>query len=182
MATQQSNTTPETIPVCGWGKPTGKSGRTGANDAMSTALEDVGVIKEDSTTLEVVKGTVNELFGEGHELVAKMELEGSWLLKFTVINASLAKLAEMYGLSLVDGKLPMTTTVVSEPRSYVIEPLLQGAICAEIPKAYTSITPKFATKEGWTVEVEVSSLKPASGAACTLYPKGWVQPETETEA
>lgn len=160
-----------TIPVCAWGKPSVKSGKTGAADALSTTLVDCGTIKEDTTTLEVVKGTVNELFGEGHELVDKMELEGSWLLKYTIVKASLSKLAEMYGLQLVDGKLPMSTTVVSEPRSYVVEPMLAGAICAEMPKAYTSITPKFATKEGWTVEVEVSSLKPATGVACTLYPK-----------
>lgn len=179
MATEKSAASPETIPVCGWGKPNIKSGETGENDALSVALEDVGKIKEDSTTLEVTKGTVNELFGEGHELVDKMELEGSWLLKFTIIKASLAKLAQMYGLTLVDGKLPMTTTVVSQARSYVVEPLLKGAICAEIPKSYTSITPKFATKEGWTIEVEVSSLQPSEGAPCTLYPKGWVKPESE---
>lgn len=166
----------ETISVCGWGKPKIKSGTTAANDALAEALEDVGIIKEESTTLEVVKGTVNELFGEGHELVDKMEFEGSWLLKFVIIKASLDKLAAMYGLSLVDGKLPMTTTVVSESRSYVVEPFLNGAVCAEIPKSYTSITPKFATKEGWTIEMEVSSLQPSVGAPCTLYPKGWVKP------
>lgn len=157
--------------ICAWGKLSIKTGKTGAADALSTTLKDSGTIKEDSTTLEVVKGTVNELFAEGHELVDKMELEGSWLLKYTIVNASIDKIAELYDLTPVAGKLPMTTTVVSEPRSYVVEPKLVGAICAEIPKAYTSITPKFATKEGWTIEVEVSSLAPATGAQCTLYAK-----------
>lgn len=166
-----------TITICGWGKPNIKSGKTGENDALSAALTDVGKIKEDSTTLEVVKGTVMELFGEGHELVDKMELEGSWLLKFTLIKASLAKIAELYGLTLKDGKLPMGTTVVSEDRSYVVEPLKVGAICAEIPKTYTSITPKFGTKEGWTIDMEVSSLQPVTGFPCTLYPKAAITPE-----
>lgn len=166
-----------TIAVCGWGKPNVKSGKTGANDALSTTLTDVGKIKEDATTLEVVKGTVMELFGEGHELVDKMELEGSWLLKFTIIKASLSKIAELYGLTLTNGKLPMGTTVINEDRSYVVEPLKAGAVCAEIPKAYTSLTPKFSTKEGWTIEVEVSSLQPATGAPCTLYPKAPSVPE-----
>ena len=36
---------------------------------------------------------------KGHELVDKMELEGTWTLKFTVIKASLDKIAKFFGLS-----------------------------------------------------------------------------------
>lgn len=165
------------ITVTGWGKPNVLMGTTGANDAMSVLLEDVGKIKEDSTTLEVTKGTVMELFGEGHELLDRMELESSFLLKFTIVKPSLEKVAEFFGLTLVDGKLPLTTTVVSAYRSYKVEPLLTGAIVAEIPKATTSVTPKFGTKEGWSIDVEVSSLQPATGAPCTLYPKAAIVPE-----
>lgn len=158
--------------ITAWGKPTIKTGPTGANDALGTNLTDVGFIKEDSTTVELQKGDVKENYGEGHELVDRKEFEGKWVLKFTLIKVSLAKLAELFGLELKDGKLPMTTTTVSEYRSYVVEPELVGTISAQMPKAFTAITPKFATNEGWTVEIEATGLQPADGSApCTLYPK-----------
>lgn len=160
--------------ITAWGKPTIASGATGDKGALSAALTDVGKIKEDSTSLELVKGTVNELFGEGHELVDKMELEGTWSLKFTIIKTTLEKIAEIFGLAApAADKLPMKTTIVSEPRSYVVTPLLVGAIGAELPNCYTSLTPKFVPKEGWSVEVEVTTMVPEneSVAPATLFVK-----------
>lgn len=160
--------------ITAWGKPNIKSGASGDKGKLGTTLADVGKIKEDSTTLELVKGTVNELFGEGHELVDKMELEGTWSLKFTIIRAAIEKVAELFGLAApTDGKLPMKTVIVSEPRSYVVEPLLTGAIAAELPNCYTSITPKFSAKEGWTLEIEATTMVPEDEtvAPATLYTK-----------
>lgn len=165
--------------ITAWGKPTITSGATGEKGALSSALTNVGKIKEDSTSLELVKGTVNELYGEGHELVDKMEFEGTWSLKFTIIKTTLEKIAEVFGLGApAADKLPMKTTIVSEPRSYVVTPLLDGAIGAELPNCYTSLTPKFVAKEGWSVEVEVTTMVPEneSIAPCTLFTKKTVAP------
>lgn len=162
-----------TVAVTAWGKPTIKCGASGEGGTLGSPLEDVGKIKENTTTLELVKGDVNELYGEGHELVDKMELEGTWSLKFTVIKASLDKIAKFFKLEVSTDKLAMTTTIVSEPRSYTVDPLLTGAIGAELPYCYTSITPKFATAEGWTIEFEVTTMTPeAEGVSpATLYVK-----------
>ncbi len=156
-----------------WGRPNIKSGASGEKGILGALLADVGKIKEDSTTLELVKGTVNELWGEGHELLDKMELEGTWSLKFTIYRAAIEKVAELFCLELVDGKLPMKTSIISEPRSYVVEPLLVGAIAAELPNCSTSITPRFVAKEGWMLDVEATTLVPEneSVAPATLYPK-----------
>lgn len=156
-----------------WGKPHITMGKSGANGAMCAELEDVGFILEDSTSLEQTKGDVKELYGEGHELVDKMEFEGTWTLKFTLIKTPLAQLAKLYGLSESADKLAMKTTVVSEPRSYKVDPLLEGAIGVELPYCYTSINPKFATAEGWTIEVEVTTMIPTDGttAPATFYKK-----------
>lgn len=70
--------------VTAWGRCKITSGDAGEDGALGQSLKDVGKIKEDSTTLELVKGNVNELWGEGHELLDRMELEGSWSLKFTI--------------------------------------------------------------------------------------------------
>lgn len=159
--------------VTAWGKPHISTGKAGDNGTMCTSLKDVGIIKEDTTTLELTKGDVKELYGEGHELVDKMEFEGTWLLKFTLIKTSLAKVAELYGLEEAEDKLAMKTTIVSEPRSYKVDPLLIGAIGAALPYCYTSINPKFATAEGWTIEFEVTTMTPPDGttAPATLYVK-----------
>lgn len=140
---------------------------------MASSLTDVGYIKEDTTTLELTKGDVKELYGEGHELVDKMEFEGTWTLKFTLIKTSLSKVAELFGLTEAEDKMAMKTTIVSEPRSYKVDPLLEGAIGVELPYCYTSINPKFATAEGWTIEFEVTTMTPPDGttAPATLYVK-----------
>ena len=161
--------------VTAWGKPHVSMGKSGDNGAMGTSLTDVGYIKEDTTTLELTKGDVKELYGEGHELVDKMELEGTWTLKFTLIKTSIDKIKEMFGLTdETEDKLAMKTTIVSEPRSYKVDPLLNGAIGVELPYCYTSVTPKYATAEGWTIEVEVTTMTPPDGktAPATLYVKG----------
>lgn len=149
--------------VTAWGKPTITSGASGTNGALGTALEDVGKIKEDSTSLELTKGDVNELWGEGHELLDRMELEGTWTLKFTIIKTTLDKIASLFGLGApTSERLSMATTVVTEPRSYVVTPRLVGAIGVEMPYCYTSLTPKFVAKEGWSVDVEVTTMQPES--------------------
>lgn len=158
--------------ITAWGRCKITSGETGASGSLGTTLADVGKIKEDSTTLELVKGTVNELWGEGHELLDRMELEGSWSLKFTIYKASLAKIAEIFGLPAPQNeRLPMTTTIVQTPRSFVVYPFLDGAIGAELPSTSVSITPRLVTKEGWTIDVEATTIDPEdeSVAAATLF-------------
>ena len=159
--------------VTAWGKPHISTGKSGDGGVMCADLKDMGYIKEDSTTLELTKGDVKELYGEGHELVDKMEFEGTWTLKFMLIKTSLAKVAELFGLEEAADKLEMKTTIVSEPRSYKADPLLEGAIGVELPYCYTSINPKFATAEGWTIEFEVTTMTPPDGATApaTLYVK-----------
>ncbi len=159
--------------VTAWGKPKIRNGASGNNGTLGSTLTDVGKIKEDSTSLEVVNGDVKELFGEGHELLDKMELEGTWVLKYTMVKAPIEKVAEAYGLTLVSGKLPMRTTVVTEPRSYVVEPKLVGAICAELPNCSTKLTPRLVAADGWTIDVEATTMTPEDEtvAPCTLYPK-----------
>lgn len=159
--------------VTAWGKPHISTGKAGDDGTMCASLKDVGIIKEDTTTLELTAGDVKELYGEGHELVDKMQFEGTWSLKFTLIKTSLAKVAELFGLTEAEDKLAMKTTNVSEPRSYKVDPLLIGAIGVELPYCHTSINPKFATAEGWTIEFEVTSMTPPDGttAPATLYVK-----------
>ena len=46
-----------TAAVTAWGKPTIKCGASGEGGTLGASLEDVGKIKENTTTLELVKGT-----------------------------------------------------------------------------------------------------------------------------
>lgn len=154
--------------VTAWGRCKITSGDAGENGALGQSLKDVGKIKEDSTTLELVKGNVNELWGEGHELLDRMELEGSWSLKFTIYKASLAKIAEHFGLPAPQNdRLPMTTTIVQSPRSFIVTPFLDGAIGAELPNTSVSLTPRLVTKEGWTIDVEATTIDPDDEGVAT---------------
>lgn len=154
--------------VTAWGRCKIASGEAAEDGSLGQSLKDVGKIKEDSTTLELVKGNVNELWGEGHELLDRMELEGSWSLKFTIYKASLEKIAELFGLPAPqNGRLPMTTTIVQTPRSFVVTPFLDGAIGAELPNSSVSITPRMVTKEGWTVDIEATTIDPEDEGVAT---------------
>ncbi len=154
--------------VTAWGRCKITSGDAGEDGALGQSLKDVGKIKEDSTTLELVKGNVNELWGEGHELLDRMELEGSWSLKFTIYKASLAKIAEHFGLPAPQNdRLPMTTTIVQSPRSFIVTPFLDGAIGAELPNTSVSLTPRLVTKEGWTIDVEATTIDPDDEGVAT---------------
>lgn len=161
----------ETKSVTAWGKCNVESGATGANGALSTTLEDVGKIKEGTTKLEIEGGGSEKLYGEGHELLDQMELEGNFKLSFTLVKASLEAIAKMYGVSISVDELGLATTVVTEERSYIVTPKLLGAIGAKLPKCSTSIKPIFGTKEGWTIEITATSLVPETGAVCTLFKK-----------
>ena len=154
--------------ITAWGRCRITSGEASEDGSLGQALKDVGKIKEDSTTLELIKGNVNELWGEGHELLDRMELEGSWSLKFTIYKANLAKIAELFGLSAPQNdRLPMTTTIVQSPRSFVVTPFLDGAIGAELPNSSVSLTPRFVTKEGWTIDVEATTIDPEDEGVAT---------------
>ena len=154
--------------VTAWGRCKITSGDAGEDGALGQSLKDVGKIKEDSTTLELVKGNVNELWGEGHELLDRMGLEGSWSLKFTIYKASLAKIAEHFGLPAPQNdRLPMTTTIVQSPRSFIVTPFLDGAIGAELPNTSVSLTPRLVTKEGWTIDVEATTIDPDDEGVAT---------------
>ena len=165
--------------VTAWGKCVITSGATGADDAMGAVLTNVGIIKEDSTKLELEAGDVKELYGEGHELVDQRQLEGKFKLSFTIIKASLTEIAKLYGITLADGakELPIVSSVINEKRSYVVTPELEGAIGAKLPKCTTQINPIMQTAEGWTLEVIATGLKPADGAACTLFQKATASAE-----
>jgi hypothetical protein len=160
--------------VTAWGRPNIKTGASGTGGSLGTTLSDVGKIKKDTAVLELIKGEVMELRGEGNELIDKMELEGDWRLFFTIYKASLEKVAELFNLTLdSENELPMGTTIVSEPRSYVVDPLLVGAIGARLPNCSTSITPRWVAQEGWAIDVEATTLVPEDDSVkpATLYKK-----------
>lgn len=160
--------------VTAWGRPSISTGAAGTGGTLGATLRDVGKIKEDTAVLELQSdGSPMELWGEGHELLDRMPREGTWRLFFTIYRADLAKLAELFGLTLSGNELPMGTTVVQEPRSYVVDPLLVGAIGAKLPNCSTTITPKWVANEGWAVDVEATTLVPedASTPPATLYVK-----------
>lgn len=54
-----------------WGKPLVEFGLTGEEDAAPSSFKTMPTAEENTVLLTTVKGSANELYGEGHELVAR---------------------------------------------------------------------------------------------------------------
>ena len=54
-----------------WGKPLVEYGLTGEEDAAPSSFKAMPTAEENTVLLTTVKGSANELYGEGHELVAR---------------------------------------------------------------------------------------------------------------
>ena len=54
-----------------WGKPLIEFGLTGAEDAAPSSFKTMPTAEENTVLLTTVKGSAQELYGEGHELVAR---------------------------------------------------------------------------------------------------------------
>ena len=61
-----------------WGKPTVEFAKI-VNGETPTSFTTMPTQKEDTVQLTTTKGTANELFGEGHELVARKQQKNTYL-------------------------------------------------------------------------------------------------------
>ena len=138
-------------------------GLTGANDIMATALESIGVLKEDSLSLATEEGKKYELWGSGHELIDELQGEPILTVSGTVIQIPddiRKKLWEVSEQGSGDAKkIQVKSLVTREKYSVQFASKVVGSETFEAPKCSVSMKPVFSETEGWTAEFSFKIIK-----------------------
>ena len=74
--------------IMAWSKCKIEIGQTGANDTMAETLTDIGVILNQSSSLEAEAGDTLQAIATGGEVVAEEAQEGTLRLETTLIEPS----------------------------------------------------------------------------------------------
>lgn len=136
--------------IMSWSQCKIEIGATGANDAMATSLEDIGLVLEDSTSLETDLGTPLEIYSSGHKLVAQEYPQETLTLVTTVIepDALLTKLGIASAVSGAEGEEEIKTHVVNDFFSVKVTPKHAGARGIKAPKCKISYEPIYGETTG----------------------------------
>lgn len=134
--------------IMAWSKCKIEIGRTGANDAMAESLTDIGVILNQSSSLEAEAGETMQAIATGGEVVAEEAQEGTLRLETTLIEPS-EQISTLLGIGTVsDGEITVSTHVVDGNWSVKVTPKNIGAKGIAAPKCSIAYKPSWSEENG----------------------------------
>lgn len=143
-----------------WGKPLVEFGKTGANDEASAQFTAMPTAEENTVLLTTVKGSAQELYGEGHELVARK------------MQKSYKQLAmSIFVPSGTDDPIPEEDGVIADEYSVRLtpeDPTLEGFIMC---KCAVEVEEEWSSAKGKQLKYIFTSLKPKTGKMLEKYSK-----------
>ena len=135
-----------------WGKPTVEFGLTGENDAAASSFKAMPTIEENTCLLSTVKGNAQELYGEGHELVArKMQKSYKQLAMSVFIPSGVEDPIEDE-----DGVINGHYSVRLTPEDETLDGFIMRKCSVEVEEEWSSA-------KGKMLKYIFSSLKPSDG-------------------
>lgn len=143
-----------------WGTIVMSVAKTGALDVMGTPLVSLGTIKEDTLAIAPEDGGAMQLFGSGHILVDELKNEPTLKLTCTLIGLTNAKQFWTMDTTLTTA---VKSLLSSEDWSVEFKSAVVGSDTFKAPKCRITGLPVFSEKEGWTVNLEITILKGATG-------------------
>lgn len=144
-----------------WGKPFVEFGVTGADDAAPEKFNAMPTAEENTVLLTTVKGSANELYGEGHELVArKMQKSYKQLAMSVFVPSGIAKPIEDE-----DGVISDEYAVRLTPEDETLTGFIMRKCSVEVEEEWSSA-------KGKMLKYIFSSLKPKTGGMIEDYTKG----------
>jgi len=158
--------------IMAWSKCKIEIGKTGENDAIASSFTSIGVISNQSSTLEAEAGDALQAIATGGEIVAEEPQEGTLTLETTVIEPT-NDLLILLGLTLESATaddIQVKTHVVEGNWSVKVTPKNNGAMGIVAPKATITYAPAWDEENGNTAVLTFTILKttevpetPASG-------------------
>ena len=143
-----------------WGKPLIEFGLTGAEDAAHSSFKTMPTAEENTVLLTTVKGSANELYGEGHELVARKMQKSYKQLAMSVFIPS-----------GTEDPIPEEDGVVKDEYAVRLTPeddTLDGFI---MRKCSVEVEEEWSSAKGKMLKYIFSSLKPKTGKMIEKYKK-----------
>jgi hypothetical protein len=155
MATTQANTA--------WGEVNAYIAEMNAGEtfpAMS-AMDDIGVVKDGTTSIETQDGEVLELKREGGILYDRLEKEATYTLNLTLIDIPEETATKLWDIDVTDpGKIKVKSTVSGKKFSVGFAAVkVPGSRTFEIPKCTIKMTPNYSSTEGWSCVLKISILQ-----------------------
>ena len=153
----------EKTTIMAWSECTVEVGETGAGDAMATDLTDIGIIKNQSATLESTDGDTLEAVAVGGKTVAKQINEGNFTLTVRVIEPT-DELFTLFGLGTIgEGEFKVQTHLVTKNFSVQVSPTSVGAKGIRAPKCNASFKFGWSDNEGNYADITFEILHGAAG-------------------
>lgn len=143
-----------------WGKPLVEFGLTGDDDAAPSSFKKMPTAEENTVLLTTVKGNVNELFGEGHELVARKSQKSYKQLAMSIFIPS-----------GTEDPIPEEDGVIKDEYAVRLTPeddRLEGFI---MRKCSVEVEEEWSSAKGKMLKYIFSSLKPKTGKMIEKYKK-----------
>lgn len=144
-----------------WGKPLVEYGKTAAEDVAPTKFDTMPTAEENTVLLTTVKGSVQELYGEGHELVGRK------------MQKSYKQLAmSIFVPSGTDDPIPEEDGVIADEYCVRLTPediTLDGFI---MRKCAVEVEEEWSSAKGKQLKYIFTSLKPKTGKMLEKYVKG----------
>lgn len=146
-----------------WGEIDMELGKTASGDLMSTEMESIGILKEESLSLSTEDGKKYELYGSGHELVDELQGEPSLTVTGTVVQVpekTREKLWEIKKEGAGDEqKLIVKSMVTRDKYSVRFASRVVGSETFEAPLCSVNMKPVFSETEGWCAEVSFRIIR-----------------------
>lgn len=143
-----------------WGKPLVEFGLTGEEDAAPSSFKTMPTAEENTVLLTTVKGSANELYGEGHELVARKMQKSYKQLAMSVFIPS----GTEEPIPDEDGVVKDEYAVRLTPEDDTLEGFIMRKCSVEVEEEWSSA-------KGKMLKYIFSSLKPKTGKMIEKYKK-----------
>ena len=143
-----------------WGKPLVEFGKTGTNDEAPAQFTAMPTAEENTVLLTTVKGSAQELYGEGHELVARKMQKSYKQLAMSIFVPSGS-----------DDPIPEEDGVIADEYSVRLtpeDPTLEGFI---MRKCAVEVEEEWSSAKGKQLKYIFTSLKPKTGKMLEKYSK-----------
>lgn len=148
--------------IMSWSKCKIEFGKTGVDDAMATALTELGTVKNKSTSLTTEDGEALIAVASGGVVVAKEEGEHSYKITTRIMEMPFEVETALTGAVIDEsGDLVVSSNVISDDYSVKVTPKNIGSTGIKVRRSHVSFKPGTSEEEGQFVDVTFEIMKTA---------------------
>lgn len=144
-----------------WGEIALKIGDANPTGAMQTTLESIGIVKEDSISIDTQDGKKMEWKAVGGAVIDSLQGEPTLTIKAHVKNLNKTALSKFWTVKEATDNLEVSGFTNTKKFAISLEPSVVGAEVTNYPLTTINAKPVFKEDAGWGLDIEIKILKPA---------------------